>query len=404
MPEDRASSGIDARVSGVAGNADLGSVADALIAGRDRILAGWLAAAQQQPFHRDRPERAVADHIPPLFDAIVDRLRRDATVDRTTAPLDDRTVVEAATGHAQTRFEQGLGPVAVVTEFRLLRQEVSRSLRAMLDDQVPASDVVAGLAIVSDALDGAATVGLAALSDRVEGMRETFLATTLHDVRQPITLVEGSLRLAERWLRTPEVDRERVLGSIEDALLASDELVEMIDTMSDASQVAMGALAPDPEPASLTAIVREAIEALGATARPRIAIEARDDPRHHLVGLWDPRLLRRVVANLAGNALKYSPPASPVTIVVCPGPAGFARLTIQDVGLGMTAGELSTAFERFVRADRARRMAPGLGLGLFACHGIIAAHGGTMTIHSDGVDQGTLVTVDLPLLVAEPDI
>ena len=68
------------------------------------------------------------------------------------------------------------------------------------------SDAVAGITLVGDALDGAATVGLTALSDRIETLRESFLATTLHDVRQPITLVEGSLHLADRWLAEPTPD------------------------------------------------------------------------------------------------------------------------------------------------------------------------------------------------------
>ena len=68
--------------------------------------------------------------------------------------------------------------------------------------------------MVGDALDGAATVGLTALSDRIETLRESFLATTLHDIRQPITLVEGSLRLAERWLGGPAPDPDRLREAV----------------------------------------------------------------------------------------------------------------------------------------------------------------------------------------------
>ena len=56
-------------------------------------------------------------------------------------------------------------------------------------------------------------------------------------------------------------------------------------------------------------------------------------------------------------------------------------------------------FDRFVRADRARAEGiPGLGLGLYACRGIVAAHGGTMVLHSDGPGSGTTVVVALPLI------
>jgi signal transduction histidine kinase len=394
---DRADRRIDTRIGAVAAHADLGVVADALAAGRTDILQRWLDAARSQPFHRERPSQAVADHIPRLFDAVVALLRRDAARDvAATGPMDDPAITETATAHAQRRFEQGLGPVAVVTEFRLLRHEISRSMRGLLDDDAPPDDVVAGLAIVGDALDGAATVGLTALSDRIERLRESFLATTMHDVRQPVTLVSGSLVLAHRWLGADDVDMDRVRDSIGDALLASTELVAMIDTMSDASRVAMGALDSEPEPASLEAIVHEAIDAMGSTVRDRLRVVIDAGPR--LIGEWDANLLRRVVTNLVGNALKYSPAGSEVTVEVGPGQPGFARLTIRDRGLGMSADELRVAFDRFSRADRARRQASGLGLGLYACRGIVTAHHGTIEIRSDGHDAGTSVEVELPLL------
>ena len=392
---------VDARIATVAVGSDLTIIGDALVATRSDILDRWLAAARKQPFHRERPDGAIADHIPTLFDAITTVLRESARREA-TAPLEDPAIEAAATAHAQARFEQGLGPIAVATEFRLLRQEISRAIAAMLEDSAPASDVVAGLAIVGDALDGAAAIGLASLSDRIETLRESFLATTVHDVRQPITLVEGSLRLAERWLQASPVDTDRLTESVADALAASGELVAMIETLSDASQVAMGALDADPEPASLETVVREAVEAFGATARERVTLEI--PAGRHLIGLWDPRLLRRVVANLVGNAMKYSPEGAHVRVTVGPGTPGSARLTVNDDGIGMGQDELAAVFDRFTRAERARRLGvPGLGLGLYACRGIVTLHGGTIEVTSDGPGTGTTVVVELPLLDPDAD-
>jgi signal transduction histidine kinase len=406
MADDETSSDIDRRVTAVAGDADLARVADALTAGRGQILSRWLEAAARQPFHRERPDGAVADHIPALFDAVVALLTRDGRgepgPDEATAPLDDPAIIAAATNHAQMRFEQGLGPVAVVTEFRLLRHEISRSLGALLDEDVPSADIVGGLAVVGDALDGAATVGLTDLSDRIETLRESFLATTLHDIRQPITLVEGSLRLAERWLGGPAPDPDRLREAVDDALVASTELVSMIDTLSDATRVAMGALDPDLEPASLEAIVQASLEAMGAGARSRIELQTPDGP--HLIGLWDPHLLHRLVANVVGNALKYSGPSGIVRVTIGREEPDTALLTVSDEGIGMSEDEVVAVFDRFVRADRARRNnIPGLGLGLYACRGIVTAHGGTIEVRSEGHDQGTTVVVRLPLLDGETE-
>ena len=100
-----------------------------------RILDRWLSVASRQPFHRERPgPRRLRSHPgaarcgrrrPPPTGL----LRRGG--DR--APRRPRAVTAAAMAHAQARFDQGLGPVAVVTEFRILRQEIGRAMARTLD-------------------------------------------------------------------------------------------------------------------------------------------------------------------------------------------------------------------------------------------------------------------------------
>ncbi len=238
---DGAASDIDQRIEGVVDDADLGPIAEALAHRRGEVLAAWLKAALEQPFHADNREAAVADHIPVLLEAIIGVLRRSTYRDDVLQPIDDPSVIDAAKAHAQMRFEQGLGPVAIVTEFRLLRHEIGRALIASIED-APASDILAGQAVIDDAIDGAATVGLNALSHRVESLREEFLATTVHDLRQPITLVTGSLDLAARWLSRPEPDRERIKDVVKSAVVAVNEINIMLDTLGVASRLALGDL------------------------------------------------------------------------------------------------------------------------------------------------------------------
>ena len=186
-------------------------------------------------------------------------------------------------------------------------------------------------------------------------------------------------------------------GGVRDALSATSELVAMIDTLSDASRIAMGELDPDLEPASLEEVVRSSVAIFGEAARERVTLDVPQG--RHLIGLWDVRLLHRLVANLVGNALKYSGPDGKVSIVVGPGAVRSALLIVRDTGIGLTADELTGVFERFMRADRARNAGiPGLGLGLYACRGIVRAHSGTIDLRSDGPGTGTTVTVELPLL------
>ncbi len=152
---------VDTRVEAFTREAELGPVAAALRASRHEILQRWLVAARQQPFHAAQPDHAVADHIPPLFDALVAFLERSAPVaNDPEAPMEDSGIRDAAMAHARARFAQGLDPPAVLTEFRILRQEIGRALRSRADN---AGDLLAAELLVHDALDGAVTLGLAAL-------------------------------------------------------------------------------------------------------------------------------------------------------------------------------------------------------------------------------------------------
>ena len=152
---------VGARVEGFVKGAALGPVADILSRRRDQIVRRWLEAARTQRFHAAQPDRAVADHIPRLLDALIAYLQRSAPREfDPNAPLGDQAVRDAAEGHAGDRFRQGLAPADVLTEFHLLRQEIGRALRENTDG---AGDVLAAELLLHDVLDGATTLGVAAL-------------------------------------------------------------------------------------------------------------------------------------------------------------------------------------------------------------------------------------------------
>ena len=180
--------------------------------------------------------------------------------------MDDDGIETSARAHAQIRFEQRLGPVAIATEFRLLRQEIARALQRFLDDDLAVGDIVGAIALVNDAIDGATMLALSALTERIETVREEFLASTIHDVRQPITLIEASLVLASRWVRQTRPDVERMADTLDGALYATQEMSQLIDTLADASRVAMGAVDIDPEPVIVRDVVNDALELLDPPA------------------------------------------------------------------------------------------------------------------------------------------
>ena len=147
----------------------MGVVAELLASRRADVLHRWLEAARSEPFHRGRPEQAIADSMPALFDALVDLLRRHA--DRSpgvgyaepSSPIHDAAVLAAARAHAATRFAQGLEVPAIVAEFRLLRQEIGRALRQLPSLGVLPIEAARVESVVDDALDGAVLLALEAL-------------------------------------------------------------------------------------------------------------------------------------------------------------------------------------------------------------------------------------------------
>jgi PAS domain-containing protein len=164
--------GLDPPAGAFAGGPDLAPATRVLAQHRQEILDQWLARAAEQPFHRARPVGAVADHIPRLFDALVDLLRTRGAGPPVAPPLDDPAVLVAADEHARARFAQGLGPTDVATELRLLRQEIWRALRRYLDRSVSSEDVLAAELVINDGLDSAVTTTLLALRAREEEHRQ----------------------------------------------------------------------------------------------------------------------------------------------------------------------------------------------------------------------------------------
>jgi len=123
-----------------------------------------------------------------------------------------------------------------------------------------------------------------------------------------------------------------------------------------------------------------------------------------LVGRWDPARLERVVENLIGNAIKYSPDGGAIEVAVRrqgAAESGEAVLTIRDHGIGIPGEDLPHVFERFYRASNVEGRA-GTGIGLAGSQQIVRQHGGEIALQSRE-REGTTVTTTLPITGAEPE-
>lgn len=388
------------RVEGLTKGADLAPVAEVLGTRRDEILTRWLEVTRRQAFHQGRQSRAISDHLPHLFDGLLAVLRRTAPRQaRFEAPLDDEHVLNAAKDHAMVRFEQGLGAADIVTEFRLLRHEISRAMRLYLDESESPADVVAAELVVNDALDGATALSMSALSDKVEEVRSDFLATTLHDAQQPVTTAKLSMELAARALQGPNADIARALDALRRAGNSLDRMTVLLRRLADASRLALGALELRHVETGLAVVVQRVVDELDPETARRVRMTAAEDDG----GLWDSAALEQVVANLLTNAVKFSPADSPIEIDIT-SLDDEVELTVRDQGAGLRPETLEGIFGRFTRTREAREAGvAGHGLGLYLSRAVIEAHGGRISAESGGPGTGSVFRVVLPRHPTPPE-
>jgi len=207
----------------------------------------------------------------------------------------------------------------------------------------------------------------AAEGDRV---RTALLAAVSHDLRTPL----ASAKAAVAGLRSDEVhfdedDRRELLATADESL---DRLAALLANLLDMSRLQAGALGVHPTDIGFEDVVPAALDELGPAGR-RVAVRLPDDLP---VAYADPGLLDRVLVNVVGNALRYSPADRPPSIT---GRAtdGRVELRVVDHGPGIPPGDRERVFQAFQRlGDRDNHT--GVGLGLALSRGLTEAMDGTL--------------------------
>ncbi|MBX5490498.1 MAG: sensor histidine kinase [Chloroflexi bacterium] len=371
-----------------------------LRARRDEILDRWLDAAARQPFHQGRREHAVADHIPTLYDAIVDALAGLAEGRAMEPPQEYPAVVDAARQHAGARTQQGLQPREVVIEFRLLRQEISRAFCDALPESIPLDDVLAAQLLLNDTIDSAMMVGLESLVLAVETLKDEFLLTLTHDLRNPLTSLKGTAQLLARYLDASPPDIERVRRGLEQIDAQASRLADLTAEMLDVSRIRLGRFEIVRAPTTFDAVLTRVLERQEPRVRARLRVQR--GPESGRTGVWDAGRLEAVLENLLSNAVKFSPAGTPIRITVT-GDERELRVSVADEGRGADPSELSRLFECFYRAPEvAEAETEGTGIGLYVARGIIEAHGGRIWATSPGRGHGCTVHFTLPWDVPRP--
>ncbi len=223
-----------------------------------------------------------------------------------------------------------------------------------------------------------------ARQQELDQLKDQFIATASHELRTPLTAVQGYIELLAAY--DEDLAPEARADFIAKANRGCDELNLMVGNIMDASHVQIDAENVQLSQLSLPESVRHVLEILEAITQHEKRVIAVDIPADMCV-MADQMRLRRVLLNLVSNALKYSPPGSPIEISA-DGDDRQTTLRVRDYGAGVPLEDQERLFERFVRLERdINSTVRGAGLGLYISKQLIEAMHGQIGLVSSGVSH-----------------
>jgi len=226
-----------------------------------------------------------------------------------------------------------------------------------------------------------------------ENVKDEFISVVGHELRTPLTSIRGSLGLLEGGV-FGELPQEAT-SMIALAVTNTDRLVRLINDMLDIERMDAGRTELELAPVKASELIANATQIVqipATQAQVTLTTEILEDPVLYVDG----DTIVQVLVNLLGNAIKFSPRWSTVTITVAL-KTGQALISVTDTGRGIPADRLETIFERFRQVDSSdAREKGGSGLGLAIARNIVEHHGGEMGVESQ-IGRGSTFHFTLPL-------
>jgi PAS domain S-box-containing protein len=227
----------------------------------------------------------------------------------------------------------------------------------------------------------------------VERRKDEFISMTSHELKTPVTSLKGFTNVLQR--RLTKQDDQQALHYLARMDAQLNKLTTLISDLLDISHMQSGKLLLRLETVNLDALIEETVENVQATTSThQLLIEGKTEA----FVVADRERLGQVYINLLTNAIKYSPRADRVIIHLAQDTAAAqAIVSVQDFGIGIEKSYQEKIFERFYQVtDPAEKTYPGLGIGLYISHEIVARHHGRMWVESDK-GKGSTFSVSLPL-------
>ena len=212
----------------------------------------------------------------------------------------------------------------------------------------------------------------------------SFAAVAAHDLKGPLAAVQGWIEVAEDALGN---DTSTAAQALQRGRSATDRMSSEIDDWLTYNVAREGVVAPEPVP------LQPVLDGIVATYPGGDFLIETPDVVHA-----DPTLLRHLLVNLIGNAVKYTRPGEKAIVTIrsfATKDRNWVRIYVVDAGIGIPEGEESAIFEPFRRAPAVHGNYEGSGLGLALCKRIVRRHGGLISAERNE-GPGSTFTVTLP--------
>ncbi|MBI5564640.1 MAG: GAF domain-containing protein [Chloroflexi bacterium] len=229
-------------------------------------------------------------------------------------------------------------------------------------------------------------------AEQANDLKLKFLAMISHELRTPLTSIKGfATTLLADDVQWPPASQRDFLQTISEE---ADKLGDLIEQLLDLSRLEAGMLRIRPRPQSIDYILSTAMaQLLTVSAQHELSLVIPDDlPRVYV----DADRIAQVLTNLVGNAVKYSPPQTTITVSATQIDNAI-QFDVADQGPGIPGSDRSRIFEPFQQLDsHIINRTEGAGLGLAICRGLVEAHGGRIWVQ-DRSGPGTIISFALPI-------
>jgi signal transduction histidine kinase len=374
-------------------------------------LADWCAIDVVEEL--EQVHRVVLTHADPAMLRVAEEIQRRWPLDPSNPGPARRVIVDGRPYHVTQITEEVLAQAALDAEHLALLRQLD--LREVLTVPLEGRGRVLGALTLGNGAGsapftaedvtlieelgrraGSAIDAAKLMSEAQEAVRQRdeFLAIASHDMRTPLAAVRGYAQLGLRHLGREVADTEPLRRWLQDIDESAERLTHLVGELMDVSLLRGGQTVPlQLQATDLVELVNERVRDHASAVDESHAFNIRSEA-DSVIGHWDTARLGRVLDNLLGNAVKYSPDGGPIEVMVG-ADGGYGVVAVTDHGIGIAAKDMARIFTPMFRGTNTGSVA-GTGLGLSGSRTLVEQMGGRIQVQSR-LGEGSTFTIWLPL-------